>query len=305
MAAWQMSSLLGAISLLKFEALHAANTGDVLRAISAIEALLALSRTMAEEPYLEAQHNRVQFVAAATRALEYVLNQKALAAEDLLRIARAFHRAERETGSALSRSFIGERCLGIHELGLINATPWSGPPPNNGQRLVLALVAYVEDATGIRDKRILERINAIQPFIEHAQELSRTNQATLLACLPLATNIVSATHLPGDILDASWRKALLEQLVCQARIQTVLAALRTEHFRVTHDGRLPESLNAIASGTWSLHEDLFATDHLTYAVLEKGYVIGSTLADRAPEITDLAPPNARAAGGDLTFTVRR
>jgi len=106
-----LSKLKASAQLLELDALINAEAGDFPGATRRIEAMWALSESLAQEPIIISQLLRIACREMALSTLERILTRHSLGTDELVDLSRMLN-ADRDD-AALRRGWIGERCFGL------------------------------------------------------------------------------------------------------------------------------------------------------------------------------------------------
>ena len=315
-----MSTLLPHLAWLKdiaelhqYEAWLAMQSGEVAPVITNITTMLALTRTLDNEPCLISQVLRLRLVDDASATLERRANTASLSAVEITNLASAFTQTSLADTSV--RGLIGDRAMMIPyfrmsraEYALVNPNPPpagevtkpDSPLPCHGPA-ILRLIGYYE--------------------LDYGTFLIGMNQAILLARNDPPDNLRVGGYLGRAGAESTKRRRTLSGLTFSgyanitrrenesiAHQRLALTALAVEGFR-NDNGKLPGNLDELAPKYFAeVPEDPFTGLDLEYQRKEKGYVIYSVGPDREDNEGLEKVDKKQSDDGksyDLTFIVER
>jgi hypothetical protein len=297
--------------LYQYAAFLAMRSGRPDRASSNIVTMLALARTLDNEPCLISQLVRLQVIGMAFATLERRANTSALSADEVTNLTAAF--ASARTTDLATRALIGERAMTIPYFRMTRAeatrfnprkdsdeTRNDSPLPYNGPA-ILKLIGYYDLDFG-------SYLAGMSKGIEMAR---RTPPANLAAnrYFAYAGDESAKRHraISGRLLSAySVFVSRGNEAVAWQRL--ALTALAVERF-TNRNGRRPETLEELTS-QFRVEEswDPFSGKALQYRRTETGYILYSVGQDgRDDGGLELVDKRKSADGKsyDLPFTVER
>jgi len=280
--------------------LHAEN-GDPRRASEAVLTSLAVTRSLAWEPMVGCQINRLTCQKVALIALQRVLSRVDRFADDqLLALSRALTKAS--DADSWTRALIGERCIiiAMHERPDL-VEPAVGPS-------VPQFVINAQKELGLADRSGIA-------FLKLMDRLMQVRQLPAQERLDSAAEVDKARHaLPGSFFiiheAAPYAVGVVRwELTETARLATASCGLAVQRYRLAH-GALPEALRELVPMYLpDVPLDPFDGKPLRYKRLERGYVIYSAGPDGTDDGGKEQPPAVRGkpdiSAYDITFTVER
>jgi len=305
---WWVPTLRGAHELmhvLRIEALLQIDENQPGPALRSLNALLAVSRTLAQEPLLGPRGLQNTGLNSAASLLECLLTRHALSDGELRELSARFNLLQ--TSNRLARAMAGERYERIHlfEMPAPRLLALWMPGMSGWQTAALRAIQSVRAWTGLRDRDLLE-------FLE------LTEQQIEIARLPFPECLSKAAAVSGAIRDPSRSPLaipsgmgldlpgiLVGEAEKESRLRAVLVGLAVERYRVAKGGRLPENLGElIPEQLQAIPLDPFDGKPIRYKRLARGYVtygIGKDNTDNGgQEYTGFARRPM-----DVTFTVER
>jgi len=280
--------------------LHAEN-GDPRRASEAVITSLAVTRSLAWEPMVICQINRLTCERVAWIALQRILSRvNGFTDDQLLALSRALARAS-DTDS-WTRALIGERCIiiAMHERPeLVQGAVGPSPPQiviNAQKELGLA------DRSGVAFLKLMDRLMQVRQLppeqrLDAAAEVDKERHA-----LPKTFFIIHEVA-PYAVGVVKW------ELTETARLATASCGLAVERYRLAR-GVLPETLqDLVPTYLADVPSDPFDGKPLRYKHLERGYLVYSVGPDGTDDGGKEPPPAVRgkpnASPYDITFVVER
>ncbi len=285
--------------LLSLEAFMHAENGEPHDACGSLRSLMALARSLENEPLLISQLVRIACQAIGVDSLQRIVSRTALPEAELQEIGAALARAEER--DAMARAMAVERCIGWNAF---NTTfdeyaefVWGSPLQPFLYRaaglLEIDYLTYLEimgEPVRICEMPLRERTQAAR---EHGERLEEW-----LGSTPRFYCIVTKKVTPAI------GRCVEEDVKVIARLRAARAALAVERYRLDK-GRLPEELDElVAEYLQAIPEDPFDGKPLRYKKLDKGYVVYSIGPDGKDDDGVLDDPTYPYSP-DVTFTVER
>jgi hypothetical protein len=285
-------------ALLSVEAIHHVENSNPADGVQSIVAALTVADSLASEPSLLAQANRVLCQSLALSALERTVNQVELTERQLMSLRHAVTQAGRP--EAWMRAMVGLRC------GLLGYC-------QHPERLNLERPASII-FSGYQTLGFLDRGGVI--FMKLMDESLAVWQ------LPAHERMAAARVLNGkwqDALRSVFRihestSIVLEdvkgELTELAQLSVAHTALAIERYRLSH-GQPPTSLDDLVPGYLSqVPQDPFDGRPLRYGRLEPGFIVYSIGPDETDDAGKQRRPVKGSKGGavsayDMTFIVER
>jgi hypothetical protein len=285
------------------EAILYAENGDPRRASEAVLTSLAVTHSLAWEPMIVCQTNRLTCQMLALMALQRILSRVDGFTEDqLLALSRAVARAS--DADSWIRALIGERCIimAMHErpeLVWDALGPGAGPPIIINAQKELGLA----DRGGTAFLKLMDRLMQVrqlppQERLDAAAEVDKARQA-----LPKTFFIIH------DVAPYAVSVITLE-LMETARLATASCSLAVERYRLAR-GALPETLrDLVPTYIPDVPLDPFDGKPLRYKHLERGYAVYSVGPDGNDDGGTGPQPGVRGKPNtpppyDITFIVER
>ncbi len=303
-----LSKLKSSARLLQAEAAVAVADGDAQRAVDAVKAILAVGRSLANEPLLISQLIANGTDAMAFVTMDYLIRRLRLTDAQLADLAAAFARSD--DPSSLSLALIGERATfaSLAKDPYAYLTSVGGAPPassvsQSAQELAWGFVRM----TGFIERDFAFGLDVLTTNIACARLpdpdrfSSRTNWTAAEDRLKKGRYFLSGLLLPA--LDKSLNRDAEDR--AKARIaQTVLAI---ERYRLANAGQLPESVGVLVPTYLPVvPADPFDGKPVRFKRTDNGYVIYCIGADEQDDGGAAKVPNApKGTPEDVTFIVER
>ena len=315
-----------AARMLTLEARFAAETGDAVRATSALLASLKAARTLGDEPLLISYLVRIADNAIAVDGAEGVLSRIPLTGPQLEQLQQAFVLAE--SPDHFGRAFLGERGLALEQftmpasrlLPLLAAPGGALANTSSGwQGFATVSLHQLYDLSGLKARDCAYYLDRMDELIEtgarprtemlerqerFGRELGRMQaQRSSFILLPM-----SRMGLPA------FEMASGKELRSVATLRCAQTAMAVERWRLAHRDALPPTLDVLVPQFLAaVPIDLMDGKPLKFRALAKGYVVYSVGEDglddgglppneRGPDPKD---KNKRSDRWDYTFTVTR
>ena len=289
--------------LLSQEAKSHASKGQMDLASQSILDGLRLARSLEEEPILISHLVQVASETIMQAGLEAVLNGKSFSNEQLTRLQTAF--ADAESGVALTRSLVGERCSGLSAFEF-SPQEW-------------AKVMAAQDSARSFDLDAYRKTPAFKTdfdfFLDRMEECITASTSPFpqsLEGIGPWTSQVDEAKTKGHLISALLLPALASVLERAAegvaRLRVTQAALAVERYRAAHQNALPDSLSQLTPQfVRTVPTDPFDGQSLHYQKsFSTGYVVYSVGKDRKDDGgKGRASGSPSGASFDLSFAVRR
>jgi hypothetical protein len=296
-----------AVEVLQWEALLAIEERNEERTVRALETLLALASFLGQEPALAGQQPRLAALNAALQMLERMLQQPSFGELHFPAIAERLAVAERESGPALVRAFIGERCLHLDQLQnpgqVLVATPgpWMMSP---AERLRTHVLNATAELTKLRERELIGFLRSMNRSINQARKVASEG-----AIKPGPREIPDSTAAYGS-MQLFFEDAIYQNVDVIAMLRAAQLALAIEQFRTVNGGALPENLNRLKPQFLSeLPIDPYTRGSMRFKPRGNGYIIYSVGRDGSDD--DAAEPQRRRGihrpipAHDLVFRAER
>jgi hypothetical protein len=296
--------------LLKRDALLHADAGRPDEAVKSMEASFALAGSLASEPALISDLVRIACVSITLGGMEHALADLKFSDVQLRRLSEWVSKTEQQGVDAYVRSMAGERCVSMaafsNPAGLFGANAGQGGArmPVSGFMFTLIRLSGLLE----RDRNFLMRtlgrsIEAAKlPFPDSVRktEALKAEQAREFASLSGRLLVFSRMLLPA--LD----KAFLKEARIACDLRAARTALAIERYRLAHDGRLPETLDALVPAFLNrLPTDTFDGSALEMERLPRGYRIVCRGATEWTTRERQALPKKNEVQKPVGFTVAR
>ena len=291
-----LANLVRAARLLRNDAVSHTDCDDPEPAMLSVESLLALSRSLANEPLVRSHLARLDCQQIAVDSLQEFLNGSSPTPEQLTALDEALEKVEDQHG--LARAFIGQRCIGIYGFEMMErafdptATPSARHYPLR-QRLLLHLGAllssptYLYNLCGLFQWDELEYLRFMDRYIQTAQTSFPQRIAdaiTLRRSLDRETDLHSLSR--AWLRGMNGPRVILKDAVAATRLREASLAVAVERYRLNHN-ELPRAIDELqSSDDATVPPDPFSGQPLHYTRLSSGYVIYSVSHDNSSPDTD-------------------
>lgn len=295
----------------QYAALIEMDSGSTLSGATNIVTMLALARTLDNEPCLISQYVRLKIFGRAFTTLERRMSAGLLDASEIRSLTEAFRQTTITNMTALA--LIGDRAMFIPYFRMTRAenarlnSRNAGEEPKTDSPLpchgpaILRLIGYYELDFGTfligMSKAITASSNAPPKNLRASAYFARVGEESTKRRRVLSGLIFSNYA-------NSWRR----ENEGVAQLWLALTALAIEHFH-NDTNKFPESLEELVPGyLGEVPEDPFTGIELEYRRTEKGYLLYSVGPDREDngglEKTDKKQSEDKQSY-DITFTVER
>lgn len=281
-------------------ALHADNSEAELATRSIISSF-GLARSLSREPLLVSQLVRIGFQALAVSALEHSVNRTEFTDEQLVNLSRTI--ANAEDHSAMTRAFVGERCVGVS----IFKAPASQIVPlvgGSSRPRVFSIALY--KFAGLADRDAIMYVDLMEGYIEAAQLPPHQRQSASDAVVAKIGAIPKIHILLRMIMPALSRITTID-IRTIAQLRTARAGLAIERYRLA-TGSLPDALSELVPAYLeAVPKDPFDDKELRYKKLETGFVVYSIGEDGNDDGGKERPrkPLRPSGPADVTFIIQR
>ena len=263
---------------------------------------LKLSGSLQNEPTLISQLVRIAGQTMCVNSLERLLSNHRLQASQLEALMPALRAAETQT--SLTRTWAGERCLYL---------PFFNAPVAEQMKVVadMQLDSLGNDpASFLKNEYAKELINV--DFLFYLESFGACVEASQK---PYPQRLDESKTIGDRTERAKYLKLVMSQIILPAflkealnlvTLRLALMALTVEQYRLTHAGKLPESMAAAMPGRQAVPEDPFDGQPLRFKIRAVGYVVYSVGEDGQDDGGASRQPDAQSnQGSDITLTVER
>lgn len=270
--------------------------GDLDAAVESVQASVAVTESLREEPLLISQLVRISIGGLLATNLERALSRRQFNAEQLARIQEALARMEDPT--MMHRTLAGERAIMLEFFfrpAEMIAT-FSGSMYSSFGPLVL-----LSRAAGVMDLDQLAFIDAMQAYLD---ALALPMPARLAAADAAEANLVAVPriYLITRLITPALGSAIKAQETCSGLLLCTRTALAVERYRLDQ-GELPQDLaDLVPRYLDAVPSDPFDGKPLRYLRLDVGYRVYSVGPDGAD---DGGVGSINSPEPDITFTVER
>ncbi|MCF7763813.1 MAG: ABC transporter permease [Verrucomicrobia bacterium] len=300
----QLPHLAGIMALANFlhceSRIHLANH-RAADALESFQALLTLAQSLAPEPCLVSQLNRMLLLNGCLPLLEELLTRAELPEKDLRILQDRLTRCETASRPALQRALAGERCMGLdlffrkpaHVVPLLN------PTASSTEQFLWGSVLELRALTGLADRETANYLRILGDLIHaetapYPEAYARSMQIALELRDQRAgwMGLVSQSTLPK--LESAAGRTAHHAL----RLRLMRLAVAVERYRLANGGALPRELRELMPDFLAeVPKNPFDTTALSLIPLAPGYDLAGNAPDRThehdPEKKRLDPPPIR------------
>jgi hypothetical protein len=296
--------------LLDYELSLAIEDGEASRGAAALHRLFELVRSMDHELTPHYQSLRMGGLVRAFACLERLLAEHPLPEPELL--AFAGHAREAAERPELKARLLGFQCAVLEGLREIEQSLRGAgfPPPTPAAQLRLQLLRSIQSLAGTRDRIILQFVDGVDRF-RPLESLPVEEWYRRGAEIERIMAALDGSSPRGWGIDAraAWGQVIRPAIELVAQSRAVEAALAVERYRLRHDGRLPETLEALVPVFLpEAPRDPFDGAPIRYRRLEPGFCVYSIGSDESDDGGLRAAGSRRRvdpSGADIVFSVRR
>jgi hypothetical protein len=289
----------GVVNLLRYDALHLAQKGDMKEALRSCQAILNAARSLDDEPILISQLIRIACVTVACGAVERTLALGEARAEDLARLQRCF--AEEEKHPSMVIGLRGERATShIIFTGVANGT------------LSVKELVFGEAEWGLQEVYLRWTMKGKARY-EHPEMLRWMNRAIDVARLPAHEQAAVEKELDHELrasrVEGSLMSLLLPAIfkVSEAHrrklafVRCIQATLAVERYS-RDKGTWPASLEKLKPDFLGVVPlDPFDGKPLRYRRVADGVIVYSVGPDGIDNGGNLRNDRARDPGVDIGY----
>lgn len=302
MRLWYLGDVVNKANLLPcWEAILSAEDGDPNGAAQAVLTSLGIARSLAPEPMLLCQANRLTCQKIALMTLERVLSRTTgLSDAQLLALSEAVAGTHEPEG--WTRALIGQRCLviGLYEQpGLVE-----GSPRNSSWRRTVIDVyrrSQLPKDSDIVCLDLMDRLMQVRQ-LPLEKRMAAAKAAGIAQDARPKSDFIIHEWMPSPVAVVRW------ELIEIARRRTACGALAVERFRLAR-GFSPQTLDELVPQFLpEVPQDPFDGMPLRYKHLPRGYVIYSVGPDGLDDGGKERPPSRKGSPDtlyDIPFTVER
>ena len=301
----------GAVRL-KVEAIMRADS-ETDSSVRSIQSILGLARSLEKEPTLVSQLVRISLQAFAVSTLEHVINRIDFTDEQLSELSKAV--VESQAPSALSRAFVGERCMTLETLKKRPAelshiySPRLDARETAIETNLTALAFALHRFAGFTDKSAIIYLDVIGEYIEAAQLPFDQRREAFERIKDRYREVWRKDFVLRHLMGAINLVSSEISLRCIAHLRTAYASLAIRRYRLAN-GRLPATLGDLVPDYLdALPIDPFDGEQLRYKKLEVGFVVYSIGGDKdddgGKERYPAGQKKRRPHDCDITFIVER
>jgi hypothetical protein len=303
-----LSKLKSIARLLQAEVAVAVADGDAQRAVDAVKALLAVGRSLANEPLLISQLVSHSTDATAFATMDYLIRRLALTDAQLADLTAAFARSE--DVNSLYLALVGERATFVSAtkdpyafLATAGGPPASSSVSQSAQELffgVMRMTGFFERDFGFGVDALTTNI-AFAKLPDPHRFASRTNWSVTEARAREGRYILSGFLLPA------LGKAVHRDTEDRAKARMAQTVLAIERYRLAHANELPDNLGALVPAYLAtILSDPFDGHPLRFKRRESGYIVYSVGPDAVDDGGLERPVKYKERDPwDITFIVGR
>ena len=301
-----LNQLRQAARLLSLEAMEQTEEQRPQEAVESVIASLNVSRSLNQEPMLISYLVHVACQGISLESLQRILNRMPLTDTQLSELAAAIEESENQ--QALTRAFVGERCMGqsgfeelrTGKVPMKDMVSFLGEPP------WWCHLFWLYRTTGLLELDERCYLDIMEENVK-ATRLPPPEDMAAASAVVGKVNHLSLCHVLSRMMLPALDQAVIKAGRCDAMIHNAQVAIAVEHFRLAN-ATLPKQLSDLVPAFLSaVPSDPFDGKPLRYKTLAKGYVVYSVGDDR--EDNGGVEKNSKGVswvpGTDITFTVER
>jgi hypothetical protein len=301
-----LNRLRQAARVLALEAMEETEEQRPEKAVESVIASLSVSRSLNQEPVLISHLVHIACQGFSLESLQRLLNRAPLTNPQLSKLAAAIEVSENP--QALTRAFVGERCMGddafyglrMGKVPMKDMVSFLGEPP------WWCHLFWLYRTTGLLELDERCYLDIMEDNVRAAQ-LPPPENITAASAVVDKVNHVSACHVLSRMMPIALDQALIKSGRCAAIIRNAQTAIAVERYRLAN-AALPKQLSdLVPTFLLAVPADPFDGKPLRYKSLEKGYIVYSIGDDREDNggVEKNAKGISYVPGTDITFTVER
>jgi hypothetical protein len=282
-----LAQVKGLAQLLRVDIVQQSHLGKTNEAVRSLNTAFALAASLKDEPLLISDLVRIACVAITLNALDRVLSEHQLDAEQLALLSAKLAETEAAGRIALYRALVGERAASLSvfkmsfaELDSLGAVS-SASSEDFGRETLRAVGYQAYRASGLRERDLSLYLETMDEYVKGCKSefpgaLQEFEKAVAAQSERFSRGFAQFAFYSRMLIPAL-EKAALKEANLTARLRTVEVALAVEHFRLDRDGSLPQSLEQLAPKYLSrVPVDPFDAAPLAFERLpDKGYRVTS------------------------------
>jgi hypothetical protein len=297
-----LSNIRDGARLLTLEAVIHAEDGKPSQAAGSIISIFGLARSLSEEPILISQLVRIACQALAVSALEHVINRTEFTDEQLADLSQTLVKAE--DPCAMSRAFVGERCMGLSIFKMPAAQILRTVDVRSQTPAVGGIALY--KFSGLADMDIIAYTDVMNDYLK-AIQLPPHERLEAVDVIEENIEKISKIHIYTRLFLPGFSRCTTIDVRIAAQLRTAQTGLAVQRYRLASD-RLPDSLaELVPTYLDAVVKDPFDGKELRYKKLETGFVVYSIGEDGNDDGGKEKPREKSSydAPVDVTFIVLR
>jgi len=291
--------------LLKLEAILDAENGKPGQAADSITSAFGLARSLSKEPVLVSQLVRIACQELAVSTLEHAINRTEFTDEQLIDLSQSLVNAE--DPCAMTRAFVGERCMGLS----IFKMPAAQIPPmldmvSKRPHLMSAFEIWLYRFEGVVDMDAIIYLDLMNDYIK-VLKLPPEQRQEAADAVDARIDKTSRIHVLLHVIMPALSRCATIDVRFAAQFRTARTGLAIERYRLAA-GKLPDTLaDLMPTYLDAVPKDPFDGKDLRYKKLETGFVVYSIGEDGNDDGGKERPRKRTGppASWDVTFIVLR
>ena len=299
-----LNPLRQASRLLSLEAMEQTEEQRPQQAVESVITSLSVSRSLNQEPVLISYLVHIACQGISLESLQRILNRMPLTDAQLAKLSVAIEESENQ--QALTRAFVGERCIGDDIFDSLRSenVPMDQMVSFLGESPWWCHLFWLYRTTGLLELDERCYLDIMEEKVK-ATQLPPPEDMAAASAIADKENHLSHCHVLSRMLLPALDGAMIKAGRCDAMIRDTQTAIAVERYRLAN-GTLPKQLsNLIPAFLPTVPSDPFDGKPLRYKTLEKGYVVYSVGEDREDNggVEKNAKGQMYVPGTDITFTV--
>jgi len=288
--------------LLALEAVIHAENGKLAQAADSIISVFGLARSLSKEPILVSQLVRIACQALAVSTIEHTINRTEFSDEQLAALSQTLVKAE--DPCAMTRAFVGERCIGLSIFKMPAAQILSMVDGGSQSPAAGGIALY--KFSGLADMDIIAYTDVMNDYLK-AIHLPPHERLDATDAIDENINNISRVHIFTRLFLPALSRVTTLCVRNIALLHTARAGLAVQRYRLA-SGKIPDSLaELVPTYLDAVPKDPFDGKELRYKKLETGFVVYSIGEDGNDDGGKEKPRERTSSDApvDVTFIVLR
>ena len=288
--------------LLNLEAVLHAENAEPESAARSIKSIFGLARSLSKEPILISQLVRIACQALAVSTLEHVINRTEFSDEQLIDLGQTLVNAE--DPCAMTRAFVGERCMGL-SIFKMSAAQILRTVDGGSQTPAVGGIALYK-FSGLADMDIIAYTDVMNDYLK-AIQLPPHERLEAVDVIEENIEKISRIHIYTHLFLPGFSRCTTIDVRIAAQLRTARTGLAVQRYRLAA-GKIPDSLaELVPTYLDAVPKDPFDGKELRYKRLETGFVVYSIGEDGNDDGGKEKPREKSSydAPVDVTFILQR